>query len=206
MAYTIQMGDVMQVVIQARMNNQVLLNVLHWQYEGSSPMINGEAEIDFILDTFVGEDGLIGAWKDAMNVDCKIETVTAQIIKTLRFPYKRRQTDISGTLTGQALPQNVTASITKQSTITGRGRSGKMQAFPGSVTSVSGGNLTAGWKSALFNVATVVKSRLVTTGAQDDWAPIIYDRDASGTQARVSDTLVQPTVRVMNRRTVGRGI
>ena len=206
MSFTVQNGDVLEVVISARMNSQTLLNVLHYQYTESTPQIDGKAEIDAVLDQFTVEDGMLGAWADAMSNACTIESISGQIIKPVRFPYVRRSVGLVGDLVGQPLPQNVSASITKQSTIAGRGKSGRLQAFPADVGSVANGLITAGARTKYTALANAVGGKLDNAGGITAWLPIIFDRDAGGTQARVEGTVVQSTVRVLSRRTVGRGV
>lgn len=205
----VAVGDVMQATIGYKAAGQQLLMVRHYV------CANLPVTPDYVaqLDLFVGELGiggnvnLVGALADCLHADAEITFIQVQQVGPIRRFYRRSAVSAFGTFAGdEYFPPNTSAVITLQPNNPGRGRSGSVHV--GGLSTLAGTN--EGLLSADLNVVLEALAETVLRGVggvapANYWKPVMYQPDEETTNAIVGFAL-QPTLRVMRRRTVGLGI
>jgi len=111
-----------------------------------------------------------------------------------------------GTNVAEPAQQNQTIVATLRSPTTGRHSHGNMflTGFPASY--LEAGYVTTGARDAAAAVVSACTRVLETTTEPSRWHPVIFNRTSPATSEFVYSSSIRTTARVMNRRTVGRGI
>lgn len=186
--------------------NQVLMNVTHWRVKvagtGTETDATQQTADWFADDVTAGHPA--AKLLPLVPGTCTLETVHAQAIHPTRWGFRDSPVFMPGTRGGSITP-NVDAVVTKRCALSGRKYVGEFYVPGLDANDADLGTLT----DEFITAVNVGMSWLATDqGPMPDGMilePIIFHR-ADGTFDKVVDYTCQPTVRVMTRRTVGRGI
>lgn len=208
MAIPTATGDLIQVNIESLQFNQVNINTLFWgigTITGAAP--SGEDLYDAMNTKFAGVGELYDKYI-AATPDSLFGTLTRfQTIKPQRYVSRTYPSTIQGNLaTGNQT--NLAAVITRRAVLAGRRYIGGVHIpLPDSNAVAVSGVLTNVYKTVLaaLSLKMFQAFNLPVGGSTVDLFPLIYHRGTGG-YSDVNDAIVQPTVRVMRRRTVGVGI
>jgi len=212
MASDIANGDIAQVVISQRLNGQTLLNVLHYKCSvdvGAPPMDTEQTLFDLITD-LRAPDSLIATMKNMQTTDLGYNYVQAQIVGPTRRPYVRTTFNEFGELDPPTAPTGCNAVVTKQSAIAGRGKTGSFHLGGFGLDAIIDSVLVPTAKVLLAFVADeIIKTRIVVQAipaSAVSFGPILVSNPQTTSGTEMESVTIQPQVRYMTRRTVGRGI
>jgi len=214
-----RLGDILELRISYVVNAQRCMNVCHWtpraDVAGLTAYEVSEAFVNRIRT--IGGGGLLNSMKTMMSNQAVIDTIAAQKI----YPSRWRAYTWEGADTGaQPDPcdvQNVQASIEKIAENANRHGVGAWHQGGLPATVYEAGFLNVGGLGALGAIAVALKTPLTVADADASvWDPCILnktkvvvagkDKYAISGYSLTVDTDVKEEIRVMNRRTVGRGI
>lgn len=207
--FVLNTGDVVQTIAFQEYLGQTLMNVLHYQYTGSNNILNGVTAVDDLMTQVWTEEVSIGAYMRAVqDTACIWRRIQAQKVWPTRTPYLRSNlADITGDITGDDMPPNIAAVVTKQTNILGRGRTGSLHVGGLSSIVVQGGNIAALSMTDMNALAASLPDQLPVAGEEGSfWVPVIGVPVGAGNPTPLLGAVAQQTVRVMRRRTVGVGI
>lgn len=210
MAYTIAAGAICEVQCRGSLFGQQVLMVRHYQrnVEESDELPDGKAALSSILDSFDAPDtGWTATAKAYWTVDFTVQSVRAQWIYPTRYAYLDRAPAFgAGTQAPPTVPQNATCVITLKSDFGGRHGNGNVFLTGFEQAQTFGGI----WTGLQLGHMAVLGDFLTQTFSFDEGAhemlPVIYRRALPNASATVTGYAVQPEIRTMRRRTVGRGV
>lgn len=183
---------------------QRLMNTTHWLIEtaGTSPQAQATQEIA----TYFGNVGLDSPMAKILRIvpnTVTVEAVRAQIISPNRYSYYE-VTPFAVGLRGASSTANIDVAITKRTDQSGRREVGSFY-LPGiDPEDMAAGLITDAFKTDIITRMGWLKERQTMTVSGATLAPIIYHR-LTGTASDITSYHVHDEVRVMTRRTVGRG-
>jgi len=198
-------GDVIQCVIETRLNAQRLLNVLHYKCIGTptnTDYFSGMSQLNTDLNkaAFV-----IQELRTLLSDDAVIWSVYSQRVYPQRGPLVEQSIVQPGLVGTPAAPQNVTLSVTKKVDAAGRGLNGRMQLVGLPIAGITDGKWNAGQLAAVGPWTALLLAPLDAGIDVDRYWPVTFNRSANTTNNIVALEL-QEEVRTMHRRTVGLGI
>jgi hypothetical protein len=201
-------GAIIELTYLGTMYNQTIMNVRHYYVaaQGTTPGVTDEIEnfLGHFVDMGVGS--VLPAYIACIPEELNVNRVIAQVLTPTRL---RRQfeTISQNGLASSSPVTNVQASITFTTLLSGKDQQGGMRLCAAPVAALDG-VWTAGYQGLL----TTLAARLSETVAEPDgdaiYAPCIYHRTKAAPLNRTEITgfVIQPTTRVIRRRTVGVGV
>jgi len=160
-------------------------------------------------EVFGGAGGIVDKMK-GMNVDTwEVQGVKMQWIYPVRYTATfTNDTAGSGTIVDIPLPQNVASTMTKKAVIAGRSSIGSLHFAGLANESADNGFLTPARIVAMTSIGNDLIVPLDTGVIPNTTLlrPVIYHKALPDLSQPFTDFIVQPTVRVMRRRTVGLGV
>lgn len=199
-------GDTIEVAIEGVCAGQKTLNVLH--YTVATPSVSG---------TYVtAMEAFLSAWENsATGPQLAILAACAQNWTCVRIRGQRiwptrdialyRADGRPGQVGGNAEACNLAQVITKHGPLGTRRDVGSIH-LPGLATGrFTDSTLTNQQLTALNAVALKLKSEVIVPGDQTSALPVLVGKATPGAVRPVVATTPQKTVRVLRRRTVGRG-
>lgn len=205
--FSILTNDILEVVIGQLQNNQQILNVLHYQFRGSVTITDGDAEVQRVIE-YIHDNAasVVAKMKLAQIDELSYNYVRGSIVAPLRKRYLHYIAAGTGAIMGDPCPPNVSMVLTKQSSLAGRGRSGRMSIGGVPFTGQANGILTEAQLNLLEDVAAAVMADIDVAGQSLGWRPVLWSPGGVGVAPSIADVFAQPTTRVVRRRTVGQGI
>jgi len=203
-------NDIVQVVIESQVQNQTILNVLHYKAETNfSPKTYFEALDELcqkLSDNVV--PSLVKAMLNAMAGNCEVRNIRAQRVAPVRSVYVNTSIGQPGVLTPTNTLSNVGGTITKQTDLAGRGRTGSFHMAGLPAADFAAGSLTVAAVGRLIDIGEFIQSNILNVGGAIIWRPGTYSPNAAaGSQFHeLVNVFPQTTARVMRRRTLGVGI
>lgn len=205
MAYTINPGAILEIAIEGTLNGQQFISLFPFKFTDGDPSADGRATAQAVLAVAMGAARL-----KAKYAACIVDAVNdmhmyAQWIYPIRYAYiAAAGADFGGLIGETAFPQNVAAAITKIGAQANRSNIGTLHMPAVPSTWVIDGLLTPDAVTAYSGLGTEILADIVVeTGRTFD--QVIYHRVNGSLSAKVEQFQVQPTSRVMRRRTVGVG-
>jgi hypothetical protein len=208
-------GDIIEATYVQRLNDQVLMNVLHFRYngEGEGPDLwETLDEMNDELGTGLDSDALLLRTCQAENVI--FERIRLQRILPTRSAARQYVYNLNGLRTGICDAQNLAATITKYtdkaSHFTEDNHEGQVGSFHvgGLVrTDYAAGRIQAEFlEGPLADLALNLWRPLDSAGG--NMIPVLLHRNQlpTPTSDQITGAAPQSTLRVMRRRTVGVGI
>lgn len=203
-------GTKLHVQYQMLCNNQIMRNNIYYECSeaGTELTLDGAyAAISDALDGNPATNYVVGKLRDCMSTSSVIKWIRYQAIAPIRYRAYLVQTNIVGTRQGDATAQNLQASITKQTDLSGRRYVGALRVGGLSSNDYANGFLNVGLKTALAALKDACLLNLATAGA-GAWFPIVLHRAnpiVQSTGTYMSRMLIQDTLRTQRSRTVGHG-
>lgn len=210
MAQPVALFDILELRILGRMNNQRLMNVLHYRLErvGAS-VLDGIEVISKMNEKLMSPvGGVIEVLRGMSNPAWSYEGCVYQWIHPNRYVSVRINDGAgAGLLAGVALPQNVASVLTKRSQFGSRHGIGSIHLGGMGAGDVTNGLLTVTRISKSVELADVltVSVDMSDLVADAEMEPIILNKAAPADSYDFHDITIQNTVRVQRRRTVGLG-
>jgi len=207
-------GDICEVVFRGQIYGQRTLSVFHYQIFTVIPATDYNSEMAALLNTIDASD-MPTKYAACAGTDFLLDRITAQIVSPIRRVRKDKAVTYPGTGGTSTGATNLASVITKETDIvTKRTAPFAMKGGVGSVhipdppadRFLSGvfepAQLTAMDDFAVQMVGTKVG------GVGNNWVPVLWHRNVQPQPSAdiVQTYVVQGTVRVERRRTVGLGI
>lgn len=207
MPYNVNTGDCMEITIDMRMNGQVLLSVFHYLINTGGGPVDGVTAIEEmnVLWNSSAPDTFLSDYAGCITGAVTINAIVFQWITTTRRARVVKAPEVTGgILTGDTMPQNLAAAITKRSETAGRRGVGTLHMPAILVANVSAGQLTTTGLAVYDDFLPRLSEEilLVTSGRM---IPVVYHRTNPALSAPITGAEQQRTVRTMHRRTVGVG-
>lgn len=202
--------DLVELRVNYVQNGQRLMNVFHYRATDVSTDLDYETALQFAMSEFLeNPDMWVSKWDDNATEECSIYKVEIQRIFPDRTYHLSQLVDVPGTVpvaTFVPLPQNSQLSLTKVTTASGRGRTGRIEVPGGTAELVEEGRLNADgivWMNQLADAIQlpIPLEELNPSALQ----PIVLYGFAPAGSPAIEMVRVQDTVRVSRRRTVGVG-
>lgn len=206
MAYTVPTSSIMEVTCELQHNLQTVMSVFHFKLTSGGSITDGSAALLAMSNAMQAGGGLWLNWVSAISDDLSNGMIYCQWIFPTRYSLRSFVPAVaSGQVAITSFPQNLAVSITKMSDFgTRRGRGTlHMPGVPN--TWVDGGELSAAGLAGYVAIRDDLNDTVVLATGHT-LTPVIYNRSAPGDSITITDALLQPTSRVMRRRTVGVGI
>jgi hypothetical protein len=203
-------NDIISVGVDSLLNGQQVLLTHHYvitAVTGTAPTV--QLGTTSIITAINGAAGLVQKLADTYSNDVLLMSIYAQKIWPIRYVrFSGTPSLDTGSVSGDALPQNVAHAITLRSEFIGAdGRGTKHIGGVPSTWSV-GGQMTETAYDAYAALADELVDTLtvaVLGGGQLTLKPIAYHRATPSVSALVDNWIISRTTRVMRRRTVGLG-
>lgn len=201
-------NDRVQVVTRYEVNGQVNLMVLHYRVTNPDPTTSVEQDCLAIADWF-SDAATLGRPMQRLlpmfSTNTLVRWVRAQRVGPTRSVFRQSDVGEDGSFAGTSTAQNLTVSLTKRTNTPGRKGIGRVQMGGVSTTVYDEGRVVSADYKTRFNLLEAALTGTVTAAAP---LQIVQCLPASvgGPAYDVVDMLLQPEVRTMTRRTVGRGI
>lgn len=205
----IAIGDIIQVQIRTQVENQTVLNVLHYRSLSNRDTVTYQEGLNDLIDGIAVDDvtSIIDPMLPLMGPNAEVIYVQAQRVYPARDIYVRRNINRSGEHADDCDATNVDAVIVKQSEKTGRGRSGVFHLGGLANTTYALGEMTADSMTLLAGLASSLKVRMAEIIPDTGFDPGMYNPDLGGVTGftKVADCTPRKQLRVIRRRTVGVG-
>lgn len=208
MSAILAVDDVLQIVYRCEVHSQTILTVLHARVEVAGTGASAEEQLAKIavVCSNSGAFPFLTSYAVASGSDYFFDWVQVQKVKPTRTIYARQDINNFGGHANVCGPQNIAASVLKQSLKPGRKGIGRMQ-FGGLPEGVAAGNIDPAYIAAFLDplAASMFGTFLVPlAGALAlKWClpagGVDHDYD-------IWDAHPQTSTRTMHRRTVGLGI
>lgn len=198
-------NDIVQVRIDYFHFDQTLMNVLNYRCVASATTGTIADETQALADLCAGNGtgSLADKLVAVLPSTCDITQIRVQDIVPTRWAYRFAIVGRAGARSA-APSANVDAVVTKRTDLSGDGMQGNFF-LPGiGAEDMAEGLLTAGFVTLLETNLAILKSALITPN-DGVYEPVIFNRLTTARE-RVTSVFVHNTVRVLVRRTVGRGI
>lgn len=199
-------GSTVQVTYEYESFNQILQNTCHWVIQSAGTTADQALATQEIADHFANAavGGPLGKLLPLLPGTVQVQYVRAQIIAPSRYAYYFASPFEVG-MRGPAATGNLDAVITKRTDMAGRREVGNWFLPVGDPEDMLDGLLTPLFIGQIADKMSWLRTRqtMTVSGAQLD--PVIFHK-ATGTASDIRSLLVHPEVRVLTRRTVGRGI
>lgn len=211
-------NEIVEIKVLYRVNDQVCMNVLHYQAVGSTAGGTPFELTEGLLDDFIAITGssVLDTMQDMMSNQANIFDITGQGVWPTRFAVQHRAVDIDGENVNPVNAQNLAATIEKSGELGNRHNIGSFHLGGLPPGHFAAGELQAGSLGQLQSIADALKLHLVDGASTADWVPVILNKSpipntdpvryeiSGGTP--ISRTFAQSSARVMRRRTKGIGI
>jgi len=203
-------GDIVQLVIESRVNDQVCLNVLHYRARVALPAITYPEAMDLLNQAVGGPsaESITDKMAAIMAENASIVRCQAQRVYPTRDIFYRLTVDKVGRAAGDCMAQNIAGVLTKRAEVAGRGRAGSFHLAGLPQEAMSVGYIANAFKPRFDELADKLGDPLVADGGQFVYEPGMYS-PGSGAGLNwnyIAAVETQTTLRVMRRRTVGLGI
>ncbi len=202
-------NDVVQVILRANVSSQVNLNVLHYRVTTSTGAATYFEQMDAIAAEMgtPGGVGIVGETSRLQSEDYLYDWVQTQKVGPVRSLYTRTALGAPGTVVEPCNAVNVSAVITKQTEIPGRGFSGSFHI---------GGLPPSAYEFGQLTNATIVQMNVICAALAADLSllagalrltPVCFSQTGGigGETNTIVNCFPQPQLRTMRRRTLGLG-
>jgi len=200
--------DVALVVTKGKMNGQACWNTFHYRLDTLTAPITVNTALSNLHAALDGDNQLFDRLCAASPDNFVIEEVDYQVISPARY---MKQTLVAthavGEVGSDAITSNLMASITRRGEEATRNNVGGIRvAAPTTALEAASGEWAVGYKALLSNLADELLQAAVAAGGAQIWGPGLFGPWQNPVFRPIVATAVSEEVRVMRRRTVGRGI
>lgn len=197
-------GAIVQISVIYSQNSQTLINTLHYKYSNAGGAPDYRDAMNELLNELQTAGDLEDDIAAAMHNTCTLIRWEAQPVYPSRFSKVTRTMNRAGARGGTALPQNVSAVITKQTDLATRYGRGTWHAVGLVTTDNDNGKVSFGLNGVLDQIGQDIAfdRALATLGTM---VPVIWVRGVPARATPITSYKVEDTLRIMRRRTVGVG-
>jgi len=204
-------GAILEFRILQRMSGQTIMNVLHYKYSGAAAtVVEGDSVAVIVRDQiFLDPGGIIPTLKTISNAAWAYEGLEFQWIHPTRYVSSRVNSLAGpGAAAGSPLPQNVHQTVTKRSIIASKHGVGSFHLTGMSIGDVILGSITAARITAITPIVVKMIEQVDVSAVEGalTMTPTILNKASPISSQNYNQVLIQNTVRVQRRRTVGVGI
>ena len=207
MPYVINPQSVMTAVIVGRHENQEVMSVFHYRYNGSQIIQDGEALLNAFHVQFAGVNGVWGPWRECVSNKVINIKLRYQWITQSRFAYVEHipAAGTTGNVGGDAYPVNTAVAITKRTINAGRTQVGTLH-MPGvPLTFVTNGALQQNAKEAYTTLGEKMLNAISTAQPAAELLPVLFHKSSPDISPKITAFSLKDFARIMRRRTVGVG-
>lgn len=200
------LDGIVQVSYRYAMCGQQLLNVLHYKVTdtGSGTVPEQLQNIADYMGATGVPDARAGGIITCIPSNCTLVECRAQLVHPFRTSYQRHEIIEDG-LRGLSDTANVDVVITKRTDAAGRDQVSATH-LPGiAQADMVEGLLDPDFKATVLDSMEWLAAEQLVAIADVHLQPVIWHQDLGGSNSAITNILVQNEVRVMVRRTVGRG-
>lgn len=199
-------GAIVQVVLRSNMNQQVMLNVLHYKFS----KVGGANDYVVVMQDLGTELAKAGSlcekFSQAVHSTTNLLQLDLQPVFPQRLTAFTKPIGLIGTQLGVAAPQNVSAVIEKLSDIAARFGRGSFHLGGLAAQNFANGVLNDAFKTnSLTPLAVEInKERDLANGGS--CLAVLWNKSNANRATPMNGFKVMPEVRTMRRRTIGVGI
>lgn len=202
-------GDIVQCVIESRVEGQVMLNVLYYRANEAEVGSSYFESLEKLIESVISDPNtaITPRMQPLMGPNVTIEAVQVQRVYPARDVYRRQPLGDQGSHADDCDATNVAAVIVKQAAVAGRGRSGTFHLGGLASTTYALGSLTADARTLLLALGDSLDDRQPGVADTEQWVPGMFNPllGAGLNFTEIAATAPKDTLRVMRRRTVGVG-
>lgn len=199
---------IIELTYLGKIYNQTTMNVRHYYVaaQGTTPSITDEVENFLGHFTDMGVGSVLPAYIACIPEELNVYRVVAQVLRPSRFR-KQFETISQNGLASSSPVTNVQASITFTTRLSGRDQQGGMR-VPAAPVAALDGTWTAGYQTLLTTLAARLSEPITEPGGDAIYAPCIFHRGKAtpADRTEINAFIIQPTTRVIRRRTVSVGV
>lgn len=202
----INAGDVVQFKLYGRIFEQQTINVFNYVCTDASVQSTYLAAIQNATEFFAsGTNNPTLAIIAAACPQWTLEYITGQVVAPMRMRFWKHTVNEPGTFDGVCESPNQAATIEKWSSVGGRKGVGSTHLAGVPTNGMEDGRWGAAYLAALVTVGNRIKSIYDPALGGGVYVPIITGKTFTPANLFIQGTIVQSTVRVMRRRTIGVG-
>jgi len=216
MAYTYPVAPVGAIFLTTfRMTfcGEQLINTYYHRVEANAGGLTINSLSDQMNTVFSAGGGLVATHNALREVACMLDRIDIQMIKPARYvqiPYVKTMPGTHTSTTGILDTPNLAAVITRRGEEANRRNVGSLHIpMPDPIGVATDGEITdATYKGHLGELATEMLNSLQDGMSTWKFDPVLWNfkRGVGSPRIPIVGTAVHPTVRVMRRRAVGRGL
>jgi len=208
-AFSIEVGDVVEVTLIGGLQCQTVLNVFHYVYDGLASLTDGPTNMAAMLTDFWGSivDLAGTGLKTLVTSEMGFHSARGQVVHPSRKPYIEITPGVvTGSDVPPTIPSNTNITIDLRTLAVGRGLTGNHR-FTGLPLAAVDGNLfdpavVVSWQAFAPHLLETLQDAALT----DVFKPIVWSPRRPLDRRPVFDFTVQPQVRVSRSRTYGKGV
>jgi hypothetical protein len=204
--YPLNPGDIVELSMRFTLFNQRLLTVLHFQANLGAPIADGIAALNTAAAQWVGVGGANTQFLGLITGETTEDAVRMQVVYPVRRPYNETPVGNAGLYIGTCTAPNVAVVCTAVSLTAGRGKNGSFHVGGVPTAAYSGGLVTGPYINLVKTFASRSMDPLGVGGAGNNLNRVIWSKAKPTAASQILSNIVQGTIRVMRRRTVGVGI
>jgi hypothetical protein len=201
-------ADRVLLTVTGLLNSQRFMNTFGYVVSSVGSSIQQSDAFDAIRAKLCVAGGFMDKYKACLPSNVNALELWFQVIYPTRYiKYIRGDLSTGSLGSGAAWTSNLTQVITRRTDRAGRKfHSSLYLPVDSSNDATEDGLLTGGQKTILNQFAALVDDDVVTTSPAIELTPSILHKPLTVLPDPITDAFAQPEVRVMRRRTVGRGI
>jgi hypothetical protein len=203
MTYLMNAGDIVQVTVQMRMYQQIMLNTYH--YRLTADVADGAASIDELLAVF--DQSHVQEYCNFLSTAVTFGDIVGQKIWPIRY-LPQLHTPVfgdQGLVDSEPVTTSVAAVIRRKSILASKSARGRVY-IPGiPFTNTQESQLPLATMTAIELLADVFADVFPITGPSS-FEPVIYNRSDPQASAPVILAQVDPILRNQRRRQIGVGV
>lgn len=200
-------GDRVLVTLGGTLLGQRFLNTFLYRTTITGPAVDYVTALNKLFAELNDAIGLIEFWQGCLPANAGGLFCWLQVIKPTRLRRLYYNVPGTGNWESEALTANVQASITRQGPGTGAREQGGIRVpIATDAATITGGNVTAAMEVRLQTLADAIKENVPIATPDVVFIPQVGVPAGALASFDLFETTVQETVRVLRRRTVGRGI
>lgn len=203
----LNINDVIEITYQGTILGQRVLNVLHYFVDAPSTDPSYLSALSHLLGNFkAGAVSPTIAFLNAVAQNYNLDTLKGQVVYPTRKAYVLNNVDLPGLIGSNCTAQNLSGVITKRTSVGTRKGVGAlhMPALP--PTGYADGLITNAQRTLYGAVQACLLNPFTDSLETTRIEPCLWSRSSPGTVLGLTATQLQPEVRTMRRRTIGRGI
>lgn len=204
--YALAENDVASVQLFSRYLGSRIIYTFHYYCTTPGGYPDGPAAVRKLAD-LVREGLWTGILKTRTNGYFNLDFVQAQLVHPTVRVYERIIVNDPGTFaTTDPLPANTAAIVTRNASMSGRGRNSALHLCGQSIEQTDTGSWSVGYVGDLDSVGDWLKNVLTDMTHTIDWTPIIWTKTFATQKNVIRSAGGNNIIRTERRRTVGQGI